>query len=83
MLKLAVYAAVVVGYVFMSVVTFWVGSYVKYLFETEKEVRDNGFTLENWLNGEVISDGPLFGRKGETFIKSIICLLYTSDAADD
>lgn len=76
MLKLAVDVVAVVGYVFMSVVTFWVGAYVKYLFETEKEARDNGLTLEDWLNGEVISDGPLFGRKGETLLKSIIWPIY-------
>ena len=74
MLKLAVDVAVVVGYVFMSVVTFWVGSYVKYLFDTEKEVRDNGFTLEDWLNGEV--PDTLFGRRGQAVFRSIIWPVY-------
>lgn len=74
MLKLAVDVAVVVGYVFMSVVTFWVGSYVKYLFDTEKEVRDNGLTLEDWLNGEVAD--TLFGRRGQAVFRSIIWPVY-------
>lgn len=74
MLKLAVDVAVVVGYVFMSVVTFWVGSYVKYLFDTEKEVRNNGFTLEGWLNGEI--PDTLFGRKGQAVFRSIIWPIY-------
>ena len=74
MLKLAVDVAVVVGYVFMSVVTFWVGSYVKYLFDTEKEVRNNGFTLEDWLNSEV--PDTLFGRRGQAVFRSIIWPIY-------
>ncbi len=74
MLELAIEVAVVVFYVFMSVVTFWIGSYVKYLFYTEKEVRDNGFTLEDWLNEGI--PGSFFHRRSDAILRSVIWPIY-------